>query len=91
MPHLRFAFISDKPDDEQLELQKNIAYLKAGSIDTRGPRAFSAAALCCSLKADGRAHTRDIRFRRVSRRSIKRWMKRERRSGRGSSHRERSK
>src|SRR5580704_2844115 len=35
MPHLRFAFISDKPNDEQLELQKNIAYLKAGvlSID----------------------------------------------------------
>ena len=35
MPHLRFAFISDKPDDEQLDLQKNIAYLKAGvlSID----------------------------------------------------------
>ncbi|HTY54157.1 MAG TPA: phage portal protein [Candidatus Binataceae bacterium] len=32
MPHLRFAFISDKPDDEQLELQKNIAYLKAGVL-----------------------------------------------------------
>jgi len=35
MPHLRFTFTTDKRDDEQLELQKNIEYLKAGvlSID----------------------------------------------------------
>lgn len=35
MPHLRFTFTTDKLDDEQFELQKNIEYLKAGvlSID----------------------------------------------------------
>ncbi len=35
MPHLRFTFTTNKLDDEQLDLQKNIEYLKAGvlSID----------------------------------------------------------
>jgi Phage portal protein len=35
MPHLRFSFISDRRQDEELELRKNIEYLKAGvlSID----------------------------------------------------------
>jgi hypothetical protein len=35
MPHLRFTFTTNKIDDEQLDLQKNIEYLKAGvlSID----------------------------------------------------------